>query len=151
MKWARLSVALLFANLCLPVLADTPRTTVRLQVQESYVAGYRYHEGKKVWKDLSVGDALELVREPDNPYDPRAVRVDWRGHKLGYVPRLDNEGVSRQLDFGVPLKARIQHLKKSRSPRRRIIMEIYLGVETASSDERVNIMLQPEFQQRQVP
>ncbi len=146
MRWARLSVALFFACLCLPALGDTPRTTVRLQVQESYVAGYRYHEGKKVWKDLSVGDALELIREPDNPYDSRAVRVDWRGHKLGYVPRLDNEGVSRQLDFGVPLQARIQRLKKSRSPRQRIIMEIYLGVETGSSNQRIDITLQPELQ-----
>src|SRR5689334_23732236 len=34
--------------------------------------------------------ALDLVREPENPHDANAVRVEWRGRKLGYVPRRDN-------------------------------------------------------------
>lgn len=126
-KAAKCAVALLLATLPAVVAAE-PHITTRLLIQESYVAGYRYHDGKKVWKDLRVGDALDLVREPDNPFDPNAVRVDWQGHQLGYVPRLDNEGVSRQLDLGAPLQARIARLKKSRSPRQRIWMEVYTGV-----------------------
>ncbi|HKP99662.1 MAG TPA: HIRAN domain-containing protein [Actinomycetes bacterium] len=31
----------------------------------------------------------ELVREPANPYDPNAVRVDADGHQLGYVVKED--------------------------------------------------------------
>ncbi|MBS4096766.1 MAG: HIRAN domain-containing protein [Sulfuricella sp.] len=123
----RLAAILLLASLGLPAAAE-PQVVARLLVQESPVAGYRYHDGKKVWKDLRVGDRLDLVREPDNPFDPRAVRVDWQGHVLGYVPRLDNEGVSRQLDLGAPLEARIVRLKKSRSPRQRILLEITTGV-----------------------
>ena len=43
-----------------------------------------------------AGAALSLVREPDNAYDPRAVRVDWQGHKLGYVPRMFIQHTSSQ-------------------------------------------------------
>ncbi len=127
-RWAKAgAVTLLLAALASAARAE-PHITSHLVIQESYVAGYRYHEGKKVWKDLRIGDPLDLVREPDNPFDSNAVRVDWQGHKLGYVPRLDNDGVSRQLDLGAPLQARIARLKKSRSPRQRIWMEIYTGV-----------------------
>jgi hypothetical protein len=31
----------------------------------------------------------ELVREPNNPYDPNAVRVEADGHALAYVPKED--------------------------------------------------------------
>ena len=31
----------------------------------------------------------ELIREPANPYDPNAVRVEGDGHRLAYVPKED--------------------------------------------------------------
>src|SRR5689334_16254010 len=67
-------------------------------VQVSLTAGLRHHEAKAVWDQLVVGDVLTLIREPENAYDTRAVRVEWNGRKLGYIPRLENEAVARQLD-----------------------------------------------------
>jgi hypothetical protein len=32
---------------------------------------------------------VELVREPTNPYDPNAVKIQADGHHLGYLPRED--------------------------------------------------------------
>ena len=104
--------------------ADGPGT--RILVQNSPLAGFQFHEGKQLWKELKVGDALTLVREPDNPHDPSAVRVDWNGHVLGYVPRAENEAVARQLDRGNHLEARIVRLNKSRDPWKRIEFEIFL-------------------------
>lgn len=106
--------------------ADAPHVTARILLQSSPLAGFRYHEGKEVWDELKVGDALQLVREPDNPYDPKAVRVDWHGHVLGYVPRAENAAVARLMDRGEPVEARIVKLRKSRNPRERILFEIYL-------------------------
>ena len=104
--------------------ADEPGT--RILVQNSPLAGFQFHEGKQLWKELKVGDALTLVREPDNPHDPRAVRVDWNGHVLGYVPRAENEAVARQLDRGNRLEARIVRMNKSRDPWKRIEFEVFL-------------------------
>jgi hypothetical protein len=75
---------------------------------------------------MKVGDALALIREPDNPHDPQAVRVEWHGRKLGYVPRKENEAVARQLDHGNRLQARIVRLSKHRDPWKRIEFEVYL-------------------------
>ncbi|MGH8678452.1 MAG: HIRAN domain-containing protein [Burkholderiales bacterium] len=98
----------------------------RIVVQLSPLAGFQYHEGKAVWDQLRVGDALALVREPGNLHDPNAVRVEWRGRVIGYVPRRENEAVARQLDFGNRLGARIVRLTRHRDPWKRVEFEIFV-------------------------
>ncbi len=36
-------------------------------VQSSPLAGFQYYQGKALWDEMKVGDALALVREADNP------------------------------------------------------------------------------------
>lgn len=60
-------------------------------------------------------------------YDPRAVRIDWNGAKLGYLPRLDDAAVSQLLDRGEHLTDRIAALAEERDPWRRIPVEVYLN------------------------
>jgi hypothetical protein len=98
--------------------------SVRLLVQSSPLAGFRYGEGAALWPMLRTGDALELVREPDNPHDANAVRVEWRGHKLGYVPRRENAALAWGLDRGMRLHARVSRLAEHRNPARRIEFEV---------------------------
>lgn len=102
------------------------RTSPRQLIQESHLAGFQYHEGENLWPQLAVGDELQLSREPLNPYDPQAVRIDWRGHKLGYVPRRDNTAVSQMLDRNRQLIARIETLQYANNPWERIKLAIYL-------------------------
>jgi hypothetical protein len=63
---------------------------------------------------VTVGDAQEnikkfgcrdigsfaLVREPDNPHDPNAIRVELAGLYLGYVPRHIAKDLAPQMDAG---------------------------------------------------
>jgi len=106
--------------------AQAAEVQARMVLGTLPVAGFQYHAGKRLWDDLKVGDALTLVREPDNPHDPKAVRVEWRGEKLGYVPRAGNETVARLLDQGVALSGRITHLQAGRSHWQRILFEVNL-------------------------
>jgi hypothetical protein len=41
-----------------------------------------------------------VVREPDNPYDPNAIRVEVAGYLLGYVPRADAKELAPLMDAG---------------------------------------------------
>lgn len=50
----------------------------RILLQTSPLAGFQYHNGEALWPQLAIGQSLALTREADNPYDSRAVRVDWR-------------------------------------------------------------------------
>jgi hypothetical protein len=117
---------LLFAALLATTAPVWAQASARILVQSSPLAGFQYHAGKVLWEQMKVGDPLTLVREPDNAYDPRAVRVEWQGHKLGYVPRKENEAVARQLDRGNKLEARIVQLRKHRDPWKRVEFEVFL-------------------------
>lgn len=99
----------------------------QIELQRSPVAGFQYHQGEAVWAKLQVGESVSLVREPDNAFDPRAVRIDWQGHKLGYVPRIDNAAVSHLLDNGQGVSAEIVSLKESDNPWDRIDFAVYLS------------------------
>lgn len=93
-------------------------------VQRSPLAGFRHYQAADVWREMSTGERLELVREPDNPYDANAVRVEWRGRKLGYIPRRDNAVVARQLDRGAALEARVTQLRENRNRSVRVEFEV---------------------------
>jgi HIRAN domain-containing protein len=118
-----LLAATLYCSVAAGALAQSASEIV---VQVSLTAGLRHHEAKAVWDQLLVGDVLTLIREPENAYDTRAVRVEWKGHKLGYIPRLENEAVARQLDRGNPLQARITKLTYYRNHRRKLEFEVFL-------------------------
>ena len=93
-------------------------------VQRSPLAGFRHHDAVETWRQMTVGDRLQLVREADNPYDPNAVRVEWRGMKLGYVPQRDNAAVARQMDRGAALEARVALLRENRNRSVRVEFEV---------------------------
>ena len=113
--------------LCAGLAAAQPslQPTVRLVVQSSALAGFRYHAAAEVWDELRVGDALLIERERDNPHDANAVSLSWRGRKLGYVPRRENAALAWGLDRGEPLRARISRLSQHPNPARRIEFEVY--------------------------
>ena len=81
---------------------------------------------------MRVGDVLTLIREPDNRHDGKAVRVEWRGHKIGYVPRRENADVARLMDGGQMLTARIVRLAEVRDPWSRVRFEILIPLQNDS-------------------
>jgi HIRAN domain len=117
---------LLFVAVLVSALANAQSTEVRMLVQNSPLAGFQYYQGKQLWDDLKVGDMLTLVREPDNPHDGNAIRVEWQGHKLGYVPRRENHTVALHIDRGGLVEARVSRLTAHRNPWQRIEFEVYV-------------------------
>jgi len=101
-----------------------PAAEAVIVVQRSPLAGLRHYEARETWRRMAVGDHLQLVREPDNPYDANAVRVEWHGVKLGYVPRRDNAAVARQMDRGAVLEARVASLRENRNRSVRVEFEV---------------------------
>jgi hypothetical protein len=103
-------------------LASSSRaeTKKRIVLQQSPVAGFQYHDGETVWDRLRVGAPLSLMREPENSYDRRAIRLEWSGRKLGYVPRAENAVLSQLMDSGQTLHAEIVELRKTQNPWERV-------------------------------
>jgi hypothetical protein len=63
-------------------------------VFRGYVAGFQFHEGPELLASMSEGDRIRLVREPGNRHDRHAVRIEYEGRKIGYVPATVSEHVA---------------------------------------------------------
>ena len=126
--WARALSATLGALALAAAAAAVPAQSgeVRMLVQSSLLAGFQYYQGGRLWDEIKVGDALTLAREPDNPHDSNAVRVEWQGQMLGYVPRRENQAVARHMDSGGKVEARVSKLMQHRNPRQRIEFEVFV-------------------------
>jgi hypothetical protein len=116
-----------------PSPSPAPAPRVRVLVQVARIAGLAHHDAKQVWTQLAVGDALVLVREADNRHDRDAVRVDWQGRVLGYLPADDNADVARQLDRGQPLEAEIVTLARHRNHRLKLEVRVHRALGDAGA------------------
>lgn len=100
----------------------------KIVLLETTIAGWQYHEGDSVWNKLQPEAPLTLHREPDNPYDGRAIAVYADSVKLGYIPKTDNTVIAGMIDQNVPLQANV--LRKNSSPHPWEKMEIRVTMET---------------------
>jgi HIRAN domain-containing protein len=132
-RFRRISLQFIAAFACL-FLSGSPqaagpaqnRGEVRILVQSSPLAGIQFYAAKQWWAEMRVDDRLQLVREPDNRHDMNAIRVEWKGHKLGYVPKRENQIIAAEMDRGTRLGASISKLQRHRSPWQRLRMDIYV-------------------------
>ena len=119
------AIGLCFCLTCVvSIAADAP--AARIVVQHAPLAGFVYYEGPDVWESMKKGDRLTLVREPANPHDANAIRLEWQGHTIGYVPRRENADLARQIDFGARVEARITELTRHANGRKRISYVIHV-------------------------
>lgn len=81
-----------------------------------YIAGVQHHSMYKVLKDLEVGYLLDLIREPENKFDPNAVRIEHNDTMLGYVPAKFSAGAAAILDVGGDIICEIIELNPTARP-----------------------------------
>lgn len=116
-------------SLGLAALTASARAQPRAQrhlIQKCHLAGYQHHHGEDLWSYLTVGDRLDLRREPDNQQDNNAIRIDWNGRQIGYLPRNQNQTTALMLDNRVHLEARIGGLERHANPWRRVEVEVWM-------------------------
>ena len=116
--------ALLFALLL--TCAANAAESVKVLVQSSPLAGSQYYALSSVWPEIRAGDKLLLTREPDNRHDANAIRVEWNGQRLGYVPRSENRALAAAMDRGDTVEARVSKLRQAKNTWQRVEFEVYL-------------------------
>ena len=65
-----------------------------------HIAGFTYWDGLDVFDELKVGTKLTIEAEPTNGYDPNAVKILFNETLLGYIPRGENDEISKFLQLG---------------------------------------------------
>lgn len=94
-----------------------------------HIRGFQHWDGALVISDMRVGDSLDLIAEMDNPYDPQAVAVYFKGVKLGYVPANENELFSTMFHFGHAdaFEARVMQVDPEADPWNQVRMGIFVA------------------------
>lgn len=67
-------------------------------MSKSEIAEY-YPDGARIYQ-YDVSGVVTLVPEPDNEYDPNAIRVDVDGLKIGYIKRSETSKVRKIISSG---------------------------------------------------
>lgn len=94
---------------------------------ETIVAGTSHIENiADIEAQLDLDDKLVFYREPDNRFDPQAIKiVTLKGDKIGYIPQKDNLIFSRLMDAGKELFGKITR-KEKKGQWTKIEIAIYL-------------------------
>lgn len=59
---------------------------------------FRQPHEKECYATLSAGDTVTLIREPENQYDPMALKVMFLANHVGYIARDIAASISYQMD-----------------------------------------------------
>lgn len=60
------------------------------------VAGTSHHQREMA--GMRPNDQIELIREPDNKFDPNAIKVVWQFRHVGYIPAEIAVGMAPLMD-----------------------------------------------------
>ena len=114
----------------LPLFAHPGHTESRAQVifliQHTPLAGSQYYALTARWQSMQVGDPLLFIREPQNHHDPLAIRVEWQGEKIGYLPRTENDVLAHAMDRGVQFIGKIVNVQNHPDPWQRLQIAVYV-------------------------
>ncbi|WP_363321462.1 HIRAN domain-containing protein [Novosphingobium sp.] len=77
---------------------------------EGQVNGDGSHR-QAILKSCLPGMSVDLVREPNNPYDPNAIAAHVNGMCIGYIAREDAEALVGHMELGRVFKAQINELR----------------------------------------
>lgn len=93
-----------------------------------FIAGFQYHDGALALGKLKPGKKLNLVPEPDNPYDPNAVALYRKGIMLGYVPKGQNALIAQLAHFGHDnvFECRVMQVNPQADPWEQVRVGIYV-------------------------
>ena len=93
-----------------------PDSTLGTYMGEFYVVGTNFIENmSELIQEMQLNDKVKIVAEPNNPYDPRAVKVLTKNKiKIGYMPKSKNYFPSTMLQSGEKLFGQIKKIQWER-------------------------------------
>lgn len=84
----------------------------KVYLKQCFVRGFAYYNGPKILNEINRCSQVELVSEPDNKFDKKAIAIHFNQQKIGYLPRESNKNLSILMDTKLlDFHAEITHIK----------------------------------------
>ena len=99
-----------------------------IHITDFFVTGFKYYEGCMVFNKLKIGTELKLVRETENRYEPEAVAIYFQESKIGFIPRSENNIISKFIDQGYAdaFEVRCNRILPEAAPNHQVGVVIFL-------------------------
>lgn len=99
----------------------------KVYIKQLYISGFQYYEGPSLIEEMNKSGLVELVREPQNKHDKRAIAIYFNGHKIGYLPRISNKTMSILMDTELlEFHAEISHIEPEANTWEQIEIAVYV-------------------------
>ena len=109
-------------------------------LQSFYIAGFGYYQGAKHYAELSIGSKIDVKLDEGNLHDSNAVELQYKGHKIGYIPRDENEAVAAILKAGHNIfEAVVQQLSPDKHPNQQVRVGLFVVPAKSSKAKRKKI------------
>lgn len=103
---------------------EGPRSGFKAEF-ESLVVGTKYHRGHI--DGVACGDSVQLVREPGNSFDPKAIQVRLEtGEALGYLTRELAAVLADEIDAGTWVQSNVSRI---------VGQKLYVGISILKAKE----------------
>ena len=111
--------------------------------RQFFIAGVQFrprHEINAAVREMKVGDLLVLAPEPDNKFDPNAVKIlagdgTGNGAFLGYVPKKFSSEVSAMLGIGAPIICTVDEVNPDGKTYEMIKVTVAIPVDEEESED----------------
>lgn len=113
-----------FALINLPL--ESVKQFEKIYIKQCFVRGFQYYSGPSFIQEMNENGSVELVREPENEFDSRAIAFHFNGMKIGYLPRESNKTLSILMDTDLlQFHAEITHIEPDASHWEQIRVAVY--------------------------
>jgi len=100
------------------------------------------YDGQEKLKLLKTGDEIVPVREPNNPFDKFAIRLDnTDGFKLGYIPSKTSNGLAQDMDNGLTVIIKVSEVTGGNDSKSNVGCNIHISVYGESEPMTTNEIL----------
>lgn len=98
------------------------------RITSFHIRGFQHWDGAIVLDELTSGKKLDIIPEPDNPYDPQAMAIYYMDVKLGYVPANENALFSLLAYYGHVdvFESRIIQIDREADPWDQVRVAVYV-------------------------
>lgn len=74
------------------------------------LAGFVHHATDELLKRINIGDTFQLMMEPENKYDPYAVKVLFENKPIGYIRKIHANSVFNALKNNLNVSAKLDSI-----------------------------------------
>ena len=92
-----------------------------------HIAGFSYYDGAFIFDELSIGSKIDFALDKGNIHDDHSVELRYKNHKIGYIPRHENNEIATIMQAGHDIfTGVVQQISPDEHPEEQIRVGVFI-------------------------